>query len=116
MGSNTHSSDMPTGAVVNSGSVTITGAGTNHLTIDQSTNKSIINWNSFSIHKQGRVDFNMPSSSSASLNRVTGSTPSTIAGQLNSIGNIFLINPNGVLISPAGTIKTGSFTPPPRYK
>ena len=101
---------MPSSPSVQSGKVSITGTGTDHIQINQSTNKSIINWNSFSIHKQGRVDFNMPSSSSASLNRVTGSTPSTISGKLNSNGNVFLINPNGVVISPSGVVKTGSFT------
>ncbi|MBS92015.1 MAG: hypothetical protein CMM95_03070, partial [Rickettsiales bacterium] len=88
--------EMPKGASVQSGQVNITGTNTNHMVIDQSTSKSIINWNSFSINPQGRVDFNMPSSNSSSLNRVTGSTPSSIAGQLNSNGKVLLINPNGV--------------------
>ena len=52
----------------------------------------------------------MPSSSSSSLNRVTGSTPSNIAGQLNSNGKVLLINPNGVVISPTGVINTKAFT------
>ena len=43
---------------VQSGNVTITGTGTNHLIIDSKSNKSIINWDSFSVHKKGRVDFN----------------------------------------------------------
>ena len=60
--------------------------------------------------KMDRVDFKMPSSSSSSLNRVTGSTPSTIAGQLNSNGKVLIINPNGVMITKEGVIKTGSFT------
>ena len=51
---------MPSSPSVQSGKVSITGTGTDHIQINQSTNKSIINWNSFSIHKKGRVDFNMP--------------------------------------------------------
>ena len=90
--------------------LTITGTGTNHMIIDSKSQKSIINWNSFSIHKKGRVDFNQPSASSFSLNRVTGSTPSTIAGQLNSNGKVMLINPNGVVITPSGVVNTRSFT------
>ena len=104
------SQDMPTGASVSSGNVTITGTGSNHLIIDQTSSKSIINWDSFSIHSSGRVDFNQPSSSSFSLNRVQGSTPSSIAGQLNSNGKVMLINPNGVAITPNGVVNTGSFT------
>ena len=102
--------EMPTGASVQSGNVEISGKNTNHLVIEQSTNKSIINWDSFSIHDKGRVDFNMPSSISSSLNRVTGSTPSSIAGQLNSNGKVLIINPNGVMITKNGVVKTGSFT------
>ena len=42
-----YSQDMPTGASVQSGNITITGTGTNHMVIDQATQKSIINWDSF---------------------------------------------------------------------
>ena len=107
---NALSGEMPTNPRVQSGNVQIEGTGTNHLKINQSTNKSIINWDSFSIHKGGQVDFNMPSSKSSSLNRVTGSTPSRIAGQINSNGKVLLINPNGVAITKSGTVKTSSFT------
>ena len=103
------SGEMPKNPSIQSGNVTIEGIGTNHLNINQKTNKSIINWDSFSVHKGGRVDFNMPSSRSSSLNRVTGSTPSTIAGQINSNGKVLLINPNGVAITKNGVVKTGSF-------
>ena len=47
---NVNGQEMPSGGVVASGEVKITGTGTNHLIIDQSTNKSIINWDSFSVH------------------------------------------------------------------
>ena len=104
------SQDMPTGGNVKSGHVTITGTGTNHMVVDQATQKSIINWDSFSIHSGGRVDFNQPSASSFSLNRVQGSMPSSISGQLNSNGKVMLINPNGVAITPNGVVDTGSFT------
>ena len=60
--------------------------------------------------KMDELTSKMPSSSSSSLNRVTGSTPSTIAGQLNSNGKVLIINPNGVMITKEGVIKTGSFT------
>ena len=106
---NAVSGEMPKNPRIQSGNVTIEGKGTNHLKIQQKTSKSIINWDSFSVHKGGRVDFNMPSSKSSSLNRVTGSTPSTIAGQINSNGKVLLINPNGVAITKNGVVKTGSF-------
>ena len=105
-----YSQEMPTGGNVQSGTATISGYGTNELRIDQKSQKSIIHWDSFSINPKGRVDFNQPSSSSFSLNRVNGSTPSSIAGKLNSNGKVMLINPNGIAITPGAVINTNSFT------
>ena len=56
-----YSGEMPTNPQVQSGKVNITGTGTNHLQVNTKTNKTIINWDSFSIHSGGRVDFNQPS-------------------------------------------------------
>ena len=78
-----YSDEMPTNPQVQTGKVNITGTGTNHLQVNTNTNKTIINWDSFSIHSGGRVDFNQPSSNSFSLNRVVGSTPSSIAGPVS---------------------------------
>ena len=102
--------DMPTGAAIQSGKVVISGNWSNHLVIDQTTHKSIINWDSFSINSSGRVDFNMPNSNSSSLNKVNSSTPSSISGRLNSNGKVMLVNPNGVIITPGAVVKTNSFT------
>ena len=43
----------------------------------------------------------------ATLNRVTGPSPSTIAGSLTSTGSTYLINENGVVVMPTGNIVTG---------
>ena len=102
--------DMPTGGSAQSGSVQIASINPNHMVINQSSNNSVIHWNSFSVHSKGVVDFNMPSSSSSSLNRVLGSTPSKIAGQINSNGNVMLVNPNGVFLTKSGAVKSNSFT------
>ena len=101
--------DMPSGAVIQSGKVKIAKINPNHLQIDQTSTKSVINWDSFSVHKGGRVDFNMPSSNSSSLNRVLGSTPSSIAGQVNSNGQVILVNPNGVFLTKTSTVNSSSF-------
>ncbi len=103
-------SDMPSGSSVHTGNVEIASLNPNHMVIDQSSHNSVIHWDSFSIHSNGVVDFNMPSSSSTSLNRVLGSTPSKIAGQINSNGNVMLVNPNGVFLTKSGSVKSNSFT------
>ena len=85
------------------------GGGGYTLTIDQRSDKAIINWKSFSVGKDNTVNFNQPSSDSATLNRVTGDFTSEIAGQINANGSVFLINPNGIMITKDGVIDTGNF-------
>ena len=102
--------DMPTGGSVQNGNVQIAYINPDHMVLDQSTHNSVIHWDSFSVHSQGVVDFNMPSSSSSSLNRVLGSTPSNIAGRVNSNGNVILVNPNGVFLTKSGAVRSNSFT------
>ncbi len=100
-------SALPKGGTVVSGSAAIGNPSANALTITQTTPKAIINWNSFSVGQPNTVTINQPNPSSASLNRVTGSTPSSIAGSLSSNGSVLLVNPNGVAITPTGTVKVG---------
>ena len=58
---------------------------------------AIINWQSFGINRGELTRFVQQNAASAVLNRVTGSDPSRILGQLQSNGRVFLINPNGIL-------------------
>lgn len=98
----------PQGGSVVAGNVTIGGAGKT-LTINQTTNRAIVNWQSFSVGTGETTRIVLPSSLSAILNRVTGSGPSAIAGQISSNGQVYLINPNGIVVGPNGRIDTGAF-------
>jgi large exoprotein involved in heme utilization and adhesion len=62
----------PLGGTVVGGSATIQGQGGPSVTVNQSSNAAIINWNTFNIGVNESVRFNQPSSSSVVLNRVTG--------------------------------------------
>ncbi len=77
------------------------------MTVTQTSDRAIVNWNGFSIASGHSVNFSQPDSSSAVLNRVTGSTTSEIAGSLTGNGQVYLINPNGIAITPTGTVKVG---------
>ncbi|WP_345191287.1 beta strand repeat-containing protein, partial [Gluconacetobacter tumulicola] len=95
---------LPTGGAYVAGSGTIASAGAT-TTITQSSARGVINWQGFSIGAGGTVQFN--NGSGATLNRVTGSQMSTIQGHLGATGSVFLINPNGVVIGPKGTVVAG---------
>ena len=86
----------PQGEQVVAGQSTITRPDAKTTIIHQSTQKSAINWQSFSIGGQEYVQFIQPNSSSISLNRVIGGNPSSILGSLSANGQIYLVNPNGI--------------------
>lgn len=96
----------PVGGSVTSGSATINQNGS-VTTINQSTNKASINWQDFSIGKSETVNFVQPSSQSVTLNRVIGASQSLIEGAMNANGQVFLLNPNGVLFANGSQINVG---------
>ncbi|PIT01956.1 hypothetical protein TSA1_15125 [Bradyrhizobium nitroreducens] len=100
---------LPTGGSVAAGSVTIAKPVNGTLNVNQSSGRAVINWDSFSVGQGGTVNFNQPGASSATLNRVTGATPSSIAGTINAPGTVLLVNPNGIAISSTGVVNVGSF-------
>ena len=98
---------LPTNGQYVAGQGTISGNG-NSLTINQTSNRGIINWQGFSIGNGNTVQFD--NGSGATLNRVTGGNLSQIDGSLKATGSIYLINPQGIVIGPSGTVITnGSF-------
>lgn len=105
LGSVTLSFAAPSSGTVVSGSATISQSGT-VTNINQSTQKASINWQNFSIASGESVNFNQPSSSSITLNRVIGNERSVIDGALNANGQVWLLNSNGVLFGKNASINT----------
>ena len=97
---------LPTGGSVAAGGATIT-TGPGAMTINQSTQNLAINWHSFSIGAGGSVVFVQPNSTSVALNRVLGPDASAIFGSLTANGQVFLINPNGVLFAQGSQVNVG---------
>ncbi|HEK1766255.1 TPA: filamentous hemagglutinin N-terminal domain-containing protein [Pseudomonas putida] len=100
---------LPTGGVVASGKgdVLAFGNGT-QMAVNQHTDKMIVNWNDFSVGAGQKVLFNQPTSSSVALNRVVGTNVSSIQGQIDANGRIFLVNPNGMVVGQGAQINVGS--------
>ena len=99
--------NLPTGSSVAAGSASVAQPSSTSLAITQSSQSAVVNWQSFSIGQGYSVNITQPNASSALLNRVTGSTPSSIAGSLTANGQVYLVNPNGIAITPTGTVNVG---------
>ena len=95
----------PSGPTVRHGQVQISGG--SEAQIRQLTDRAIVDWQSFSIGGNESVLFLQPSDLSVILNRVTGGDPSSILGRLEANGNVFLINPNGILFGPNSVVNVG---------
>lgn len=121
-------STLPTGGVAASGTVNINpvtsqiGGYTTQF-INQTSQNAIINWQSFNVGSQAAVQFNLPSTTASTLNRVVGAgaNPSVIQGKITSGvlqsdgslltgGHIYLINQNGIIFDKGAQVSVGSLT------
>ena len=98
---------QPSGSSVVSGQVSIATPSVNNTIITQSTQKALIEWQNFSVAAGGTVQFSQPNSSAITLNRVVGADASAINGSLLANGQVWLINPNGVLFGKGSNINVG---------
>ncbi|EAX9223191.1 filamentous hemagglutinin N-terminal domain-containing protein, partial [Salmonella enterica] len=98
--------DLPTGGQIVGGQGSISTSG-NQMTIHQQTQNMATNWHSFDIGKNNTVQFVQPDSSSVALNRVTGASGSQIMGTLKANGQVFILNPNGVLFGKNARVDVG---------
>ena len=103
----TASNSLPTGSQVIAGQASIATPTAGHMQITQSSQNAIINWQSFSIGANQSVNIQQPNANSVQLDRVVGIDPSFIQGLLSSNGQIFLVNPNGVIFSNTAQVDVG---------
>jgi filamentous hemagglutinin family protein len=96
----------PRGGVVVHGAADIAKMAGNQLRINQHSNAVIINWQDFSIAKGEVTRFVQPNNGTA-LNRVVTGNVSQIHGQLKGNANVYVINPNGIVIGANGVIDVG---------
>lgn len=90
--------------VSGSGHISANSAAT-QLTVNQTTKNGIINWAGFSIGAGNDVQIN--NGNGATLNRVIGNSLSQIDGSLTATGSVYLINQNGIVLTPTGQVVTG---------
>ena len=106
----TVSPPLPTGSSVKNGTAIIspTTNGPNGLNI-KTSDKTIIHWDTFNIASGYTVNFEQPSATSATLNRVIGNIPSSLTGTLTSNGKVWLINSAGIMVGSGATIDVAGF-------
>ncbi|MBT8607988.1 filamentous hemagglutinin N-terminal domain-containing protein [Polynucleobacter paneuropaeus] len=97
---------LPTNGQVVAGQANISQTG-NVMNINQSTQRAVINWDSFNVGKNATVNFNQPNSGASTLNRVNGASQSMINGAVNANGQVIFVNPNGVVFGKGAEVNTG---------
>ena len=95
----------PAGIAVNS---SVAGTGNREMTITQQQQRSVISWDSFNIGRSARVQFVQPGPTASVLNRIYGTDPSIIQGQLSANGQVLLINQNGILFDRGAQVNVRS--------
>jgi filamentous hemagglutinin family protein len=98
----------PEGGQVVAGGATINLTAPSRIDVIQQTGKAIIDWRSFNINSLEHTNFQQPSASAVALNRVGGGVSSNINGLLTANGQLFLINPNGVVFGNGARVNVGS--------
>jgi filamentous hemagglutinin family protein len=96
----------PSGGQVTAGTGSITQSGAT-TTITQSTQNLALSWTSFNIAPQQSVNFVQPAASAIAVNRILGTNGTEILGYLHANGQVFLINPNGIVFGPSAEVNVG---------
>lgn len=97
---------LPTGLEV------VSGEGHMNNSSSQATiyasDRAILNFKTFNVDTHEKVVFRQPSTTATALARVSDAK-SEILGILNTNGNLFLVNPQGIYFGPESSINAGSF-------
>ena len=97
---------LPTGGQVNAGQATLSQSG-NTLNVNQTSQRAVVDWNTFNVGKDATVNFQQPNAQSATLNRVSDSQPSQILGRITAPGSVVLVNPEGVYFGKSSSVDVG---------
>ena len=97
----------PLGGQVVAGSATIGRPDPASVAVTQTSPKAVINWNSFSIGAGEQTTFVQPNAQAITLNRVVGVDPSKIMGTLKANGQVWLVNPNGIVFGKTAQVDVG---------
>ncbi|MFA6076123.1 MAG: filamentous hemagglutinin N-terminal domain-containing protein [Negativicutes bacterium] len=108
---NTVNQELPEGEAVVNGTFSFDRTTkTGDLTINQSSDKGIIDWQSYNVGETNTVEYVQPQATSAVLNRIVnngGEYASKILGNVKANGQVFLVNSNGILFGSNARVNVG---------
>ena len=96
------SNALPTGGHVAAGNVSINTAPATPtmqatLNVVQTTQRAVVNWDSFNVGANAKVEFVQPNAQAVIHNRVISATASQIDGMIKANGQVIISNANGVV-------------------
>jgi len=97
----------PAGMTVGSGSASVVGQGP-VLTVTTS-DRALLNWQSFNIAPGEKTVFNQPSPTSIVWNQILDANPSKIFGSIQANGIVVLANQQGFWFGPDSVVKAAGF-------
>lgn len=97
---------LPSGGQVVSGQASIE-ANNGSMTVRQSTNQAIVNWDTFNVGRDQSVQFIAPSAQSTTFNRILDANPSQIMGRIQANGQLIFSNPQGVVFGATAQVDVG---------
>ena len=79
----------------------------NGQTVITASDGTVLDWQSLMVAPWETLEFNLPDGESAILNRVLGGTPTDIQGSLLSNGQVYIVNPAGVVFGADAVVDCG---------
>ena len=79
----------------------------NGQTVITASDGTVLDWQSLMVAPWETLEFHLPDGESAILNRVLGGTPTDIQGSLLSNGQVYIVNPAGVIFGADAVVDCG---------
>lgn len=101
--------ETPMGGNVVAGNSNINYGAPGQVTINQNSDRTVINWDSFNIGQDAGAEFVQPNTNSLAVNRVTGAgtDPTQILGSLRANGRVMVLDRNGVIFGKQARVDVG---------
>ncbi|TAN46584.1 MAG: filamentous hemagglutinin N-terminal domain-containing protein [Methylococcaceae bacterium] len=98
--------ELPSGGRVTSGQASIAVDGA-HMEVNQASQNASLDWQTFNVGRNAEVEFHQPDASAVAVNRIADVNGSRILGRVDANGQVYLINPNGVLFGRNAQVDVG---------